>query len=98
MIHPQRIALQLSPIYLENIATAKLEGKAEGRQEGKAEGRVQGWLEMTIELIQDKFGDLPTSVQVRVESLDLEQLRSLGKSLKDFKVIDDLVAWLDALA
>jgi hypothetical protein len=72
---------QLSPLYLEKIAAAE----------------QRGYLAMVSDILIDKLGDLPITVLERLESLDLEQLRSLGKAMSGVESIDDLTKWLNSL-
>ena len=49
---------------------------------------------LVLRLLTRKLGTLPTSVEARVEALDLSQLEALGEALLDFAQWSDLTDWL----
>ncbi|OUC12768.1 MAG: flagellar assembly protein H [Alkalinema sp. CACIAM 70d] len=46
-------------------------------------------------LLNQKFGQLPASLQDRIASLSLDQLTTLATSLLTFNSLDDLITWLE---
>lgn len=46
-------------------------------------------------LLNQKFGQLPASLQDRIASLSLDQLTTLATSLLTFNSLDDLTTWLE---
>jgi Domain of unknown function (DUF4351) len=42
-----------------------------------------------------KLGTIKPEIKVRVNSLKIEQLESLGEDLLDFTQMSDFLAWLD---
>ena len=72
-----------SYLYLEKVAAAEQVGEQRGRRA------------TVLEILTDKFQDLPASIRARVEALTIEQLSTLGKISSNFHSIDDLNNWLD---
>jgi hypothetical protein len=76
------MSLMTSPIYLEHVR--------------KLEAQVAR--SIASQLLAQKLGNLPSDLQAQIDELSIEQTRSLINALLDFKAIDDLQAWLLALA
>jgi predicted transposase YdaD len=91
----ERTMAYLSSIERSGIERGRQEGRQEGLQEGRQEGLQEGRQEMILELLRDKFGDLPDAVPAQVAQLNLDQLRALGKALLGFDAVKDLIQWLD---
>jgi Domain of unknown function (DUF4351) len=68
----------------EYVATA-------GHQDGD---RQQAWA-LVLRLLTQRFGEVPTHLRNRIETLPLVQLDSLCRDLFDFQTVDDLVVWLE---
>ncbi len=45
---------------------------------------------------QRRVGTLPEFVKERIQTLSVTQLEALGEALLDFRVIEDLLNWLEA--
>ena len=60
-------------------------------QEAKADGEKI----VVTKMLDRKLGNITPEVRLRVNSLSIEQLESLGEALLDFGQIHDLVSWLD---
>jgi hypothetical protein len=48
-----------------------------------------------LRLLARKLGNLKAEIQIRVNSLTIEQVESLGEALLDFNSFGDLLVWLD---
>ncbi|MBD2212096.1 DUF4351 domain-containing protein [Nostoc linckia FACHB-104] len=70
-------------------------GREEGKQEGRQEGKQEGEQILVLRLLQKRFGNLPESLRLRIQTLSLNQLEELGEALLDFTAIEDLLSWLD---
>jgi predicted transposase YdaD len=92
------IELQQTRVYQD----ARAEGRTEGRTEGESIGEVRG-LErgiqqekaLVLRQLTRKLGSLNSDLVVRVNSLPIEKIESLGEALFDFDQMSDLIAWLD---
>jgi Domain of unknown function (DUF4351) len=60
---------EVKPIMINTIERAKAEGKAEGQRE------------MTLFLLNERFGPLKSEIQQRIALLNFEQLQQLGSKL-----------------
>jgi Domain of unknown function (DUF4351) len=68
-------------------------------REYKAEmsrSKKEGQQEIVIYLLTDQVGNLSNDLLSRVQALSIDRLMSLGKALRDFIQMSDLVAWLDS--
>jgi predicted transposase/invertase (TIGR01784 family) len=98
------IELQQTRVYqeakAEGLVEGRQEGRVEGRQEGLAEGRVEGRQEGLVKailrLLQRKLGNLPNTVQRKIEGLSIAQLELLAEELLDFAALSDLETWLSS--
>jgi len=75
---------------------AAQEWLAEARQEGRQEGRQQEAAAVTLRQLTRRCGPLSEATTARIQSLPLEQLKSLAEALLDFQGADDLAAWLSS--
>ncbi|MEY2911350.1 MAG: hypothetical protein RLZZ184_659, partial [Cyanobacteriota bacterium] len=66
------------------------EAKQEGRQEGKKDEATN----LLLRILSKRFGKLGDSYIQNINSLNIEQLESLGEALLDFTDINDLERWL----
>ncbi|BAY94135.1 MULTISPECIES: DUF4351 domain-containing protein [unclassified Tolypothrix] len=73
------------------ITTGERIGYERGREEGKQEGEQI----LVLRQLQKRFGNLPESLRLRIQTLSLNQLEELGEALLDFTAIEDLFNWLD---
>jgi Domain of unknown function (DUF4351) len=85
----QELVMQLSPLYLEQLEAAHLDGERQGEQIGKLKGQQ----DLVLQLLARRVGKTSAEVERQVRSLSLEQLGSLGEALLDFQSTGDLLAW-----
>jgi Domain of unknown function (DUF4351) len=81
----QDLFMQLSPLYLEKIATAEQVGEQRGQRE------------VVLLLLAQKFDPFQTELKTKIEALNVEHFQSLTNSLFQFASIADLSNWLDRL-
>lgn len=63
-------------------------GVDEGHKRGVDEGVLQGRREALIDQLAERFGDVPTEVNVRIQAADIAQLRGWSKKLFTVTSID----------
>ena len=63
---------------------------------GFARGLQVGEQRLLLKLLKRRVGEVPESVQQRVEKLTIAQLEALGEALLDFEQLTDLLRWLEA--
>lgn len=63
---------------------------AEGHQEGYQKGEAR----LVIRLLHRQLGDLPDTLEARIQALPVESLESLSERLQDFSTVEDLAQWL----
>jgi predicted transposase YdaD len=68
--------------------------RQEGRQEDEQRGRTEGERSLILRLLTRRVGNLPSTEETQVRSLDLARLEALGEALLDFTGMEDLVVWL----
>jgi predicted transposase/invertase (TIGR01784 family) len=85
------IELQQTRIYQE----AKAEGESIGEVRGLERG-MQQEKALVLRQLTRKLGNFSSDLVVRVNSLPIEKIESLGEALFDFDQMNDLVSWLDA--
>jgi predicted transposase/invertase (TIGR01784 family) len=61
-------------------------------QDAKADGEKI----LVLKQLDRKLGNITPEIRSRVNSLNIEQLESLGEALLDFVQMSDLIGWLDA--
>ncbi|MBF0191361.1 MAG: Rpn family recombination-promoting nuclease/putative transposase [Magnetococcales bacterium] len=61
---------------LEGKQEGMLIGKQEGKQEGMLEGMLEGKAEMLLQLLQERFGVIPKSIQEQVTNAGLDDLKA----------------------
>ncbi|BAY96589.1 hypothetical protein NIES37_05230 [Tolypothrix tenuis PCC 7101] len=66
-----------------------------GERIGYERGREEGEQTLVVRQLQKRFGNLPESLRLRIQTLSLNQLEELGEALLDFTAIEDLLRWLD---
>lgn len=86
------IQLEQTRVYQD----AKAEGEMIGEVRGLERGRSEGEQVLVLKQLTRKLGAINPEIKVRVNSLNIERIESLGEDLLDFTQISDLVAWLDA--
>jgi predicted transposase YdaD len=82
--------LKEASIIEEWVEEAQKKASAEGRAKGRAEGRAEGARELLLQLLQDQFGDLPTSVVNRVNEESPEWCRETARRLRNANSLADL--------
>jgi predicted transposase/invertase (TIGR01784 family) len=74
------LIMQLSPLYLEQIQAAKLEGEQHGEQRGKTIGEEQKQQEIAVKMLQK---NIPLETIAAITELSIEQLQFLRSQLQD---------------
>lgn len=81
------------------IETSKLEARQEGIamgvEQGIVIGREEGIKSLVLKLLSRKLGEIPNSIQQKINQLSIELLEDLSEMLFDFNSIKDLGDWLD---
>jgi predicted transposase/invertase (TIGR01784 family) len=85
------IQLEQTRVYQD----AKAEGEIIGEVRGLERGRSEGEQVLVLKQLTRKLGTINPEIKVRVNSLNIDRIESLGEDLLDFTQISDLVAWLD---
>ena len=70
-------------------------GRQEGRQEGIQKGLQAGQTSLIVRMLKRRWGTLDPELEIRLSSLSLAQLESLGETLLEFRAPSDLQRWLD---
>lgn len=70
------------------------EGFELGFQLGFPQGFPQGKLELMVQLLSDRFGDLNATRRQRIENLSDSQLNQLATQSLHFTNLNDLDTWL----
>ena len=70
------------------------EAKEEGLEQGREQGREQGERSLILRQVTRRVGELPESARVKITTLSITQLESLGEALLDFSNLSDLETWL----
>jgi predicted transposase/invertase (TIGR01784 family) len=92
------IELQQTRVYQDARAEGITEGRAEGESIGEIRGLERGLQHekaLVLRQLTRKIGNLSSDLVVRVNSLPLEEIESLGEALFDFDQMSDLISWLD---
>lgn len=66
------------------------QGLQQGMQQGMQQGLREGEARLLLRLLASRFGDLPQSVQVRVQHADVSQLERWGDQLLNACTLEDL--------
>jgi Domain of unknown function (DUF4351) len=74
--------MQLSPLYLEQLEAARLDGEQIGQQD------------LVLQLLARQVGKTSVEVERQVRSLSTDQIGFLGVALLDFEKMGDLLAGL----
>jgi hypothetical protein len=102
----QELVMQLSPLYLEQLEAARLDGERQGEQRGERIGeqrgeqrgeqigKLKGRQDLVLLQLSRQVRGMPVEVEYRVRSLSTEQLDLLGEALLDFESMSDLLKWL----
>ena len=71
------------------------QGRQEGRQEGIQKGLQAGHISLIVRMLKRRWGPLDPELEIRLSSLSLAQLESLGETFLEFRAPSDLQRWLD---
>jgi predicted transposase YdaD len=93
------IELQQTRVYQEAKAEGETIGEFRGEARGEARGLERGRTEagqaLVLRLLTCKLGQIDRYVQLRLNSLTIDRIESLGEALLDFTQMADLLTWLD---
>lgn len=62
---------------------------------GLQKGRQEGKFALIMRQFKKRFGEIPTEISSKIETLTIEELESLGEDFLDFNSMDNLVSWLN---
>ena len=82
----------------QGLERGRQQGRQEGRQEGIQKGRQEGQTNLIVRMLKRRWGMLAPELEIRLSSLSLAQLESLGETLLDLRDPSDLQRWLDESA
>ncbi len=82
----QELVMQLSPLYLEQLAAARLDGEQIGG--------LKSQQDLVLRQLTRRVSEISAASEEQVRSLSTEQLGSLGEALLDFTSLADLIVWL----
>ena len=69
--------------------------KQKGERKGEEKGKQKGALSFCMLLLNERFGELESSIVERVNVLPVEKLEALGVALFNISEIDNLITWLE---
>jgi len=84
-----------SVIYQDILQKGQQQGRQQGEQQGRQQGEQQEALRFCLFLLDERFGELDSSIIERVQVLNKEQLEALGRAILRISLLPDLVTWLD---
>ncbi len=64
-------------------------------QKGEQKGEQKATLSFCMLLLNQRFGELESSIVERVKVLPVEKLEALGVALLNISRLDDLITWLE---
>jgi len=73
-------------LYQFEIAENRREAREEGREEGEASGRAA----LLLELLGDRFGEIPAETQARLRTAAPDELRAWSKKLLSASTLEDV--------
>jgi flagellar biosynthesis/type III secretory pathway protein FliH len=77
--------------YFGQARQARQEGWQEGQQEGQQEGRQEGMHLMLLEMLQEKFGELPLVITDQVRAIESQdELTTLATRVRHAESLADL--------
>jgi hypothetical protein len=76
----------------EGLKKGLKKGRDEGLKKGLDEGFLRGRRDMLLELLRDRFGELPSTAQARIDMADLAQLSAWTKRVLSAASLDDVLA------
>ena len=74
----------------EGIVMGREEGIAMGREEGIVIGKKEGIKSLVLKLSSRKLGEIPNSIQQKINQLSMKSLETLSEMLFDFNSLEDL--------
>jgi predicted transposase YdaD len=74
------------------------EGRQEGVEQGVEEGRRREASALALRLLERRCGSLSAATTARIEALSRAKLEELALALLDFRSVEELQAWLEALS
>ncbi|MDJ0677688.1 MAG: DUF4351 domain-containing protein [Calothrix sp. MO_167.B42] len=77
----------------ESVIYQDIEQK--GEKKGEEQGKQKEALSFCMLLLNQRFGELESSIVEKVEVLSVEKLEALGVALLNISQMDDLIAWLE---
>ena len=80
-------------IMQESVIYQDIEQK--GERKGEEKGKQKATLSFCMLLLNERFGELESSIVGRVNVLPVEKLEALGVALFNISEIDDLITWLE---
>ncbi len=86
----QELVMQLSPLYLERLEEARLQGLTEGEQLGE----LKGYQDFVLRQLDRHIGKLSIDLEAQIRKLPLEQLELLGDEISSFNRMTDLLTWV----
>ena len=79
----------------QGIVIGREEGIVIGKQEGREEGITIGQRSLLLKQLSRKLGEIPNSIQQKINQLSMKSLETLSEMLFDFNNLEDLEDWLD---
>jgi predicted transposase/invertase (TIGR01784 family) len=79
----------------QGITIGREQGITIGREEGITIGREEGIKSLVLKLLSRKLGEIPNSIQQKINQLSMKSLETLSEMLFDFNNLEDLEDWLD---
>ena len=64
--------------------------REEGREEGRVEGEARGRTEVLLTLLRRRFGELPTSLVLRLATSTIAQLDAIALRILDAKSLEEV--------
>jgi len=74
------------------LARIHREGQQAGHKEGHKEGHQEGWRAALLELLRERFGEVPAAAEARVRCAGIEQVRAWTKAVLSAACMDDVFA------
>jgi predicted transposase YdaD len=82
------------PLISPSLELAGEKGREEGREEGRKEGEQIGQQKLIIRLLNQRFGEIETTLVEQVYRLSVKQLEELTDVLLILPGVTDLEHWL----
>ena len=79
---------------MQTLTSWEEKGLVRGRQEGRQEEGAT----IVLRQLRRKVGEIPLELEAQIQSLEVDQIETLGEALLDFEGLDDLTSWLDIKA